>query len=221
MEKRNNTILYIVIVILVAIVTGLSVYLYCESKKEKNIDIKYSNLKQSNSNNDNNNSEFLNNAVEDNLNNNDSSKKELDFNSVSGIYKYSKNIGEENGIYCELILYKNGMFKYECAEMFVVGVIGNYIIDGNTIVLNKLFETGSDIGLTVTEGETKLTVNEDGSINNKKEILNAVEFFYNDIENVQLKKLSGNEEKEALKDLPNINDIFSYSIFSNKSDLER
>ena len=213
--KKGNEILYIIIVILVAMVTGLSVFLYCNTKEEKNINLEYDNSKQAVNNIEN---FSANNELIDDSNN---KEKKIDFNSVSGIYKYSKNVGEDNGIYCELILYKNGMFKYECAEMFVVGVIGNYIIDGNEIVLNKLFETGSDISLTVTEGETRLIINEDGSINNKKEILNEVEFFYNDIENVQLKKLSGNEEKDALKDIPSINEIFNYSIFSNESDLER
>ena len=216
--KKENGILYIIILILVAMVTGLSVFLYCNKKEEKNLNLEYDNSKQK----VNNIVDFSDNSgLMIDSGNNYSKEKNLDFNSVSGIYKYSKNVGEDNGIYCELILYKNGMFKYECAEMFVVGVIGNYIIDGNEIVLNKLFETGSDISLTVTEGETRLIINEDGSINNKKEILNEVEFFYNDIENVQLKKLSGNEEKDALKDIPSINEIFNYSIFSNESDLER
>ena len=216
--KKENGILYIVILILVAMVRGLSVFLYCNKKEEKNLNLEYDNSKQK----VNNIVDFSDNSgLMIDSGNNYSKEKNLDFNSVSGIYKYSKNVDEDNGIYCELILYKNGMFKYECGEMFAVGVIGNYIIDGNEIVLNKLFETGSDISLTVTEGETRLIINEDGSINNKKEILNEVEFFYNDIENVQLKKLSGNEEKDALKDIPSINEIFNYSIFSNESDLER
>ena len=141
----------------------------------------------------------------------------IDFESISGVYTYSLNSDEEDGYFCELYLFNNGTFKYEYCSIFAQGVIGNYIIKGNKIVLNKLFETGSDIGLTVTEGEAELNLNEDGTISNINKILDEPDFI-NDLSNVKLTKLSKDEEKEYIEMIPNINEILYYSVFSNKVD---
>lgn len=46
----------------------------------------------------------------------------------------------------------------------VTGFIGNYTIVGKTIILNKLFLTASDVSLNITSGQSKLQLNDNGTI---------------------------------------------------------
>lgn len=89
------------------------------------------------------------------------------YSSVSGIYSTNEtlNIDDENmDISFTLYLLDDGTFKYEYSAYAPVGVIGNYIIDGDTIILNYMFSTNSGTDLEVTSGTKKLTISKDNKI---------------------------------------------------------
>ena len=96
-------------------------------------------------------------------------------NNESKIYLYSTVKGMYTGIakdsyesdadrYYDLYLYENGTFKYENHIDIEGGVIGNYTIVNDKILLNYWFSTGSDAGLDAINGKKTLEINEDGSI---------------------------------------------------------
>lgn len=113
---------------------------------------------------------------------NDNNKIEIEceesytYEDIEGYY--SGNIFAENlesmsddGSYGEnvsysLYLWKDGIFKYSYSAYAPEGWIGNYIIDGNTIILNYLYKTNSGAGFVVTKGSNKLMISDDGNILN-------------------------------------------------------
>lgn len=87
----------------------------------------------------------------------DNTAKSYSYSDVKGKYEW-KN---ENDLGVQLILSEDGTFAY---YFEVGGITGNYTIIDNTIILNEIFAHGSGIGLVVTKGEKKLTINKDNSI---------------------------------------------------------
>ena len=76
--------------------------------------------------------------------------------------KSDDNTKNEGNIY--LNLYDNGVFTYTFAHYAPFGTMGNYYIDGNSIILNTWFNTGSSAELDVAKGSKTLTINADGTI---------------------------------------------------------
>lgn len=72
--------------------------------------------------------------------------------------------GEENKVLYSLTLFKDGTYCYDYGFIANMGEYGNYTIDGDTLILNKWFEHGSDVSVTAATGETRLKINKDGSI---------------------------------------------------------
>jgi hypothetical protein len=72
--------------------------------------------------------------------------------------------GEDKDVSFTLYLLDDGTFKYEYSAYAPIGVIGNYIIDNDTIILNYLFSTNSGTDLEVTEGTKKLIITDDEQI---------------------------------------------------------
>ncbi len=58
------------------------------------------------------------------------------------------------------------MLKYKYIDYVgsQVGTIGNYIVKGDKIILNYLFDTGNDISLTATEVKKTLNIGKNNSI---------------------------------------------------------
>lgn len=79
------------------------------------------------------------------------------YSNMKGIYEW-KN---EDDIGIQLILSEDGTFAY---YFEVGGITGNYTLVDNTIILNEIFKHGGGMGLVVTKGEKKLTINKDNSI---------------------------------------------------------
>lgn len=124
--------------------------------------------------------------------------KNYSYKDISGVYKFNKKVqfnGENDEITCILYLYKNGTFNYQHQATIVQGILGNYIIDNDTIILNKLFRHGNDLSLGTTRGELKLKLNEDYTITDSNN-----SFGIEETKNITFKKLSTKEEQEYSKD---------------------
>ncbi len=91
--------------------------------------------------------------------------------------------------YC-LTLYENGTYKYEHGVAAAGGTIGNYIIENDSIILNKWFKTSSDTSAVATNGKIELTLNKDGSI-----------IDFNEATKVTLKKIKTNIEVDEVNQL--------------------
>ena len=104
------------------------------------------------------------------------------FSEITGIYTTKlenlKDSGEESTATVQLTLYENGIFSYRFSQYAPIGTFGNYMIDGDKIILTNWFNTASDVSLTVTKGTKTLTINSDGSITD---------------DNIKIKVLTDNE----------------------------
>lgn len=74
-----------------------------------------------------------------------------------------------------LNLYENGVFTYVYSMYIPRGLMGNYVVDGNNIILTNWFNSGSDVSLRITKGLNTLIINEDGSITDNDISLGAQE----------------------------------------------
>ena len=137
--------------------------------------------------------------------------KVYSYSLIKGVYKGTAKNAEKNDEKTErtyeLCLFENGTFKYISYTSFEDGYIGNYTIDDNKIMLNYWFSTGSDAGLSATNGTKTLKINEDNSIMDSKP---------NDSNSptLTLKKISSNESKD---DVDNINYLINTFVISNKN----
>ena len=119
------------------------------------------------------------NATKEIINNNEIKEESKDkqndndktsqYEIIKGTYQYNGepyNIEDEKHYPVAAIkLNENGTYVYERVVTDVPsGHMGNYIIDGNTIKLNHLFETGSDAGLDVINNSTIITINDDNTL---------------------------------------------------------
>lgn len=88
----------------------------------------------------------------------ESNSKVYTYEEIKGVYGYKEKNKEE------LYLKEDGTYNYEENQDAAYGYLGNYIIDGNKILLNQMFYHGSDLGIGVDEKQIKGTINEDGTI---------------------------------------------------------
>ena len=88
----------------------------------------------------------------------ESNSKVYTYEEIKGVYGYKGKNKEE------LYLKEDGTYNYEENQDAAYGYFGNYIIDGNKILLNQMFYHGSDLGIGVDEKQIKGTIDEDGTI---------------------------------------------------------
>ena len=90
------------------------------------------------------------------------------FSSVAGTYtaKFEnlKGDGDETSASITLTLHENGVFTYVFSQYTPSGVLGNYTIDDDKIILTNWFNSYSSTDLQITKGTKTLTINSDGSI---------------------------------------------------------
>lgn len=130
--------------------------------------------------------------------------------SITGMYSTIETLnidGEEKNISFTLYLLEDGTFKYEYSAYAPVGVIGNYIIDDDIIILNYMFNTNSGTDLEVTEGTKKLIITDD------KKIVDNDYKYKDDNKNIDSIKLS---YKGVANDNFNINNMLKSSSLSEK-----
>lgn len=147
MENKNME-LKVLVVILCILVLGLGGYILYD--KVLNEDTNMPNIDNKIDNNENNDSD---------LNNQLQCSKTV--SEISGRYKDETD-------YIHLELYKNGVFVYTFNKYAESGSMGNYVVDGDKIILTYWFNTGSDVSLGFTKGTKTLYINSDGSITDSK-----------------------------------------------------
>ena len=199
MEENNKVSvkinkIWIFIGILVVITIVANVYVMTNNKTQTSEDKNFETEEQTNAVrtraekiDETKTSESLNSTSNDIIKNNNEPKT-YTYSNIKGLYKNTiKSKEEDIDINYELYLYENGTFDYQSYAMASNGVIGNYIIVDNNIILNYLFRTGSDAAIDATEGQKVLKIDEDGSITDSKpEMLNSTSLL--------LKKISDKTE---------------------------
>lgn len=193
----NMTLITIVLVIIILMLAGAVVYLVKNPNTTyitQNVPTEQAKLSSTVEENGketvNDNIEVSNNTISNTVEN------ENKYEKIKGTYTYRTNHPEETEIICDYQLYlkEDGTFNYVIAIDNHGGFCGNYIINENEIILNKLFGYGSDVGIGVENGQVKLKINEDGTISD----LNKYE--YSPINSVVLNKKTNSVEKtETLK----------------------
>ena len=139
-------------------------------------------------------------------------QKLYSYKDIKGFYGFKRKIQDDVEEYYYLYLYENGTFKYQYGTMSVSSIIGNYIIEDNKLILNKIFVGGGDVGLRTSSGEMELTINPDGTITDSY-ISSLV--IYNQNSKVTLKRTSEKEEQEYLQDSPTIMNHINSSVENN------
>lgn len=147
-------------------------------------------------------------------------KKTYSYNDIKGWYTYEKILTEDDsyGVFYHLYLSDNGTFSYTNCFIASRTMIGNYIIEGDNIILNKWFQMGSDVEMRTTTGKIVLKINSDGSISDTNKLIELGEKYQNvDLSNVTLKR----DSSEKMKDEPdinkNINDNYVIQYMDNKN----
>lgn len=194
-ENRGMSLIIftVILAVLVVIAGGVIVYLLSNPKTEH---IKEQTGSTTLFNTPNTNS-YINNSNSTKNNSNDmrnESEKEITYAEIQGEYFYETSHPEykEIGCYFKLSLSSDGTFDYMVYEDNAAGFCGNYIMNGSEIVLNKLFDYGSDVGLNVASGQIKLKINDDGTINDSNK-------YDMPISNITLKR-GKKEISESLKE---------------------
>lgn len=146
MNVKCNYVLPVLLLIIIVILCG---YIFFFLKDNKSTD-----------------NQINNNKTAGNIINNNDSKESItySYNDISGFYTFKdKNPNSENreelstfGYY--LYLSENGTFRYQYSMNTVSSTLGNYIIVGDEIRLNYLFNGGSDAAIYATNGEKVLKI---------------------------------------------------------------
>lgn len=171
MQENNGTKLNIItfllivaiiaIIIMVAIIImGYSIHKIYNDKEIDNkqagkIDNQVSNIEQPKD-------DEKNNTKEEKTNN------DYTYSNIQGLYKANtKDKDGENRKY-ELYLSETGTFIYVNYVDSETGIVGNYTIVDDQIILNYLFSKGNDAELTATEGKKVLKIGENNIITDSK-----------------------------------------------------
>ena len=102
------------------------------------------------------------------------------FDNLEGIYIYKEKINRDGEtVYNshELTLYSDGTYSYSDGVDVAHGSVGNYIINGNKIVLNSWFETFSDVSINLKNEKTTYTINNDKSIDKMNKTNDKISSF--------------------------------------------
>ena len=191
MEKKNHSgligcLIFIIVILIVFIVLLMTGTISLSNNK----------CKTEIATNDNNTAEVTNNSI------NDEAKTEeiKTINDVVGEYEVKIDNIKFDGLseeemdtyYAHLTLYKNGIFTYRAAYRTPYGSLGNYVVNGNKIILNYWYNTGSSVQLNIVKGEKSLVINEDNSITDS-DIKDGI-LKLNNINNVILLKKNNSVE---------------------------
>ena len=152
MEKSNSKgglVIGILIGIIIMLVVGIGLFA--------------TNTVSFNSKTNNNESLSSGNDTQQNGDDTKQTDKVYSYSQIKGVYtfeseKFDGVNGKDSQVAYKLFLYENGTFVYYKAYAINQGEIGNYTIDGNKILLNVLFYTGSDMAIRVIEKEDLKTL---------------------------------------------------------------
>lgn len=114
-----------------------------------------------------------------------------------------------------LYLYENGTFNYQYTGVATPqGMVGNYIIEGDKIILNYLYTTGSDVSLTRTTETKTLVIGKDNTLTDNNQPLSLVSS-----KSINLEKASESAENEFVENTPSFDKMLNeYPVFNNSNE---
>ena len=140
----------------------------------------------------------------------------VSYKELDGLYKYIKDASDYNSEFYYLNLYENlyenGTFTYRYGEGISSGIAGNYIVKDDNIILNKLFNFGTDTSITATNGTITVKLNNDGTITDTNKLV--------EMSSVTLTKANNDTENNRAHTEGNIFDLINTSIVINKTSNE-
>lgn len=204
MEKQNKILKVIIVILTIIIVLGI-----CAGTA---LFVKYDNTNKENTKiaNVENTTNTTENAEK--IEANTTENKAISYKELDGLYKYIKDASDYNSEFYYLNLYENGTFTYRYGESISSGIAGNYIVKDDNIILNKLFNFGTDTSITATNGTVTLKLNNDGTITDTNKFVK--------MSSVTLTKANNDTENNRAHTEGNIFDLINTSIVINKASNE-
>ena len=204
MEKQNKILKIIIVILAVIIVLGICAGIalfvkYDNANKEKT---EISNVQNITNTTDNT----------EKIETNKTETKVVSYKELDGLYKYKKDANDYNSEFYYLNLYENGTFTYRYGQSISSGIAGNYIVRDDNIVLNKLFNFGTDTSITATNGTITVKLNNDGTITDTNKLV--------EMSSVTLTKANNDTENNRAHMESNIFDLINTSIVINKASSE-
>lgn len=152
--------------------------------------------------------------------NNKTSDKKVNYTleNMEGEYIFkSESKKDENGneysTNYKLTLNKNGLFKYTLSELYESGIIGNYFIEDDKLILNYVFHHGNDAALDVLNKNSTIKGSYTLKISDKNTIVESNPKVINSREESKQIKLIKNESNQ----IENIQEMLdNYGIFNSQ-----
>lgn len=150
----------------------------------------------------------------DNQNTVETNNNSYTYNDISGYYSIKDTINIDSQNFTAgytIYLSEHGTFRYQFAMNTVSSVMGNYIIVGDQIKLNYLFDGGSDAGINATNGSKILIIKDKNTL-----IDNDPHFASQDgSKTINLVKDNSNNYNSNEFDLNYL--VNNYGLFNNNS----
>ncbi len=133
-----------------------------------------------------------NGEINDNTDNTQVTEKQYNYEDVAGVYKEQINMDEESCSYT-LVLSNDGLFRYSYGCGWGMTHYGNYYINNNKIILNDVFQTGSDPTVVIQNNKYELIINENNSITDNVSFakestkVESINFFISDVNDYDLR----------------------------------
>ena len=185
-NQKGNAVIATILAIVVLLLAGYIVYDKVLLQKE----------------NINTQKEENNTNIEETIGNNEKEiiyvekNNDYTYDKMTGFYKYK----DEESSYI-LYLWENGTFMYEYSnEFYPSGVMGNYTIVDDKILLNYMFTTGSDASIYVKKGSKTIIIKDSNTLLDES----------TDIEQkrIELNKTTPDENFIKMYDFYNITDTY-------------
>ncbi|MCI8545880.1 MAG: hypothetical protein HFJ44_01450 [Clostridia bacterium] len=159
MENKKSKMLIIIFALIIITLIGIILVLVFKNSsvlEKKNDTDKEVSMKENSTNT----------SKENKVDDEKDKEEVIKVSEICGVYRQETESEDEevDNVIDELQLYENGMFHFTHAERTEPGCIGNYYIEDNKIILNVLFEHGSDAALYILGEVYELEIDEDNNI---------------------------------------------------------
>lgn len=159
MENKKSKMLIIIFALIIITLIGIILVLVFKNSsvlEKKNDTDKEVSMKENSTNT----------SKENKVDDEKDKEEVIKVSEICGVYRQETESEDEevDNVIDELQLYENGMFHFTHVERTEPGCIGNYYIEDNKIILNVLFEHGSDAALYIVGEVYELEIDEDNNI---------------------------------------------------------
>lgn len=159
MENKKSKMLIIIFALIIITLIGIILVLVFKNSsvlEKKNDTDKEVSMKENSTNT----------SKENKVDDEKDKEEVIKVSEICGVYRQETESEDEevDNVIDELQLYENGMFHFTHAERTEPGCIGNYYIEDNKIILNVLFEHGSNAALYIVGEVYELEIDEDNNI---------------------------------------------------------